>query len=96
MYIVYRCREWASDQSVARNQSTCTHTHTHTHTHTQKSKQLLAKKEEGNTAFKLGRMEEAYRLYTEALDIDHLNTFTNAKLYCNRALVGSKVSPCFH
>lgn len=36
-------------------------------------------------------MKVAYDLYTEALDIDHLNTYTNSKLYCNRALVGSKV-----
>ena len=58
----------------------------------QKSKRLLAKKEEGNTAYKQGHLKEAYDLYTEALDVDHLNMFTNAKLYCNRALVGSKVS----
>lgn len=56
-----------------------------------KSKHLLAKKEEGNTAFRRGQMEVAYGLYTEALDIDHLNTYTNSKLYCNRALVGSKI-----
>lgn len=57
----------------------------------QRSKSLLAKKEEGNTAFRQGEMKLAYDIYTEALDIDHLNTYTNAKLYCNRALVGSKV-----
>lgn len=37
-------------------------------------------------------MVAAYGLYTEALGIDKLNKYTNAKLYCNRALVGSKVS----
>ena len=58
----------------------------------QKTKQLLARKEEGNKAFRNGDLKRAYDLYTEALDIDPLNTFTNAKLYCNRALVGSKVS----
>ena len=58
----------------------------------QKTKQLLARKEEGNVAFRSGDLQRAYDLYTEALDIDPLNTFTNAKLYCNRALVGSKVS----
>ena len=58
----------------------------------QKSKQLLARKEEGNMAYRQGKMEEAYLLYSEALEIDHLNILTNAKLYCNRALVGSKVN----
>lgn len=60
-------------------------------TYIQRSKNLLAKKEEGNTAFRQGKMKVAYDLYTEALDIDHQNTYTNSKLYCNRALVGSKV-----
>ena len=41
--------------------------------------------------FRQGRHQEAYRTYSEALEIDPLNCFTNAKLYCNRALVGSKV-----
>ena len=58
----------------------------------QKSKLLQAKKEEGNRAFRSGDNHRAYDIYSEALIIDPLNTFTNAKLYCNRALVGSKVS----
>ena len=58
----------------------------------QKSKKLLAMKEEGNMAFRQGRMEEAHHLYSEALTVDPLNTLTNAKLHCNRALVGSKVN----
>lgn len=41
--------------------------------------------------FRQGNHQEAYKVYSEALDIDPLNTLTNAKLYCNRALVGSKV-----
>jgi DnaJ family protein C protein 7 len=56
-----------------------------------KSKKLLAMKEEGNMAFRQGRMEEAHHLYSEALTVDPLNTLTNAKLHCNRALVGSKI-----
>ena len=58
----------------------------------QRSKLLLRKKEEGNTLFREGSHKEAYEVYTEALEVDPLNVFTNAKLYCNRALVGSKVS----
>uniref|UniRef100_A0A8C1EMB2 DnaJ homolog subfamily C member 7 n=1 Tax=Cyprinus carpio carpio TaxID=630221 RepID=A0A8C1EMB2_CYPCA len=54
------------------------------------AKALKAKKEEGNKAFKEGSYEEAYDLYSEALTIDPNNIKTNAKLYCNRATVGSK------
>lgn len=43
-------------------------------------------------AYREGRLQEAHTLYSEALSVDPLNTYTNAKLYCNRALVGSKVS----
>lgn len=57
----------------------------------QNSKALKAKKEEGNKAFKEGNFEAAYELYSEALTIDPNNIKTNAKLYCNRATVGSKV-----
>ena len=57
----------------------------------QRSKQLLAKKEAGNEAFKRASYQEAYELYTEALSIDPQNITTNAKLYCNRALMASKV-----
>uniref|UniRef100_A0A668RGA5 DnaJ homolog subfamily C member 7 n=1 Tax=Oreochromis aureus TaxID=47969 RepID=A0A668RGA5_OREAU len=54
------------------------------------AKALKAKKEEGNKAFKEGNYEAAYELYSEALTIDPNNIKTNAKLYCNRATVGSK------
>lgn len=68
----------------------------------QKSKCLIQKKEEGNTAFKAGEFQHAHRLYSEALSIDPLNKLTNAKLYNNRATVNTKVScpslppPCLH
>uniref|UniRef100_A0A668RJV9 J domain-containing protein n=1 Tax=Oreochromis aureus TaxID=47969 RepID=A0A668RJV9_OREAU len=55
------------------------------------AKALKAKKEEGNKAFKEGNYEAAYELYSEALTIDPNNIKTNAKLYCNRATVGSKL-----
>ncbi|MFT7814691.1 dnaJ homolog subfamily C member 7 [Arapaima gigas] len=55
------------------------------------AKALKAKKEEGNHAFKEGSYECAYQLYSEALKIDPNNIKTNAKLYCNRATVGSKL-----
>uniref|UniRef100_A0A8C7WNM0 DnaJ homolog subfamily C member 7 n=1 Tax=Oryzias sinensis TaxID=183150 RepID=A0A8C7WNM0_9TELE len=55
------------------------------------AKALKAKKEEGNKAFKDGNFEAAYELYSEALTIDPNNIKTNAKLYCNRATVGSKL-----
>ncbi|TKS92218.1 DnaJ -like protein subfamily C member 7 [Collichthys lucidus] len=55
------------------------------------AKALKAKKEEGNKAFKEGNFEAAYELYSEALTIDPNNIKTNAKLYCNRATVGSKL-----
>ena len=57
----------------------------------QKCKLLKAKKEEGNETFKVGKFQEAYDLYTEALAVDPLNVNTNAKIYCNRATVSSKV-----
>ncbi|KAJ8319898.1 hypothetical protein KUTeg_001485 [Tegillarca granosa] len=56
-----------------------------------KAKLLNAKKEEGNTAFRGGKLDEAYRLYTEALQIDPNNKFTNSKLYNNRATVSAKL-----
>ncbi|XP_067824973.1 dnaJ homolog subfamily C member 7 [Heptranchias perlo] len=56
------------------------------------AKALRAKKEEGNRAFKEGSFDKAYELYTEALKIDPNNIKTNAKLYCNRGTVGSKLN----
>ena len=56
-----------------------------------KAKSLKSKKEEGNDAFKRGQFAEAFTLYSQALAIDPDNRATNAKLYFNRATVGSKV-----
>jgi len=56
-----------------------------------KAKQLKQKKEEGNVAFKSGKLEDAYTLYSEALQIDPLNKYTNAKLFFNRATVAAKL-----
>jgi hypothetical protein len=58
----------------------------------QKAKLLKQKKDEGNTVFKMSNWSAAYEIYTEALGIDPCNKFTNAKLYCNRAIVAAKVS----
>lgn len=58
----------------------------------QKARVLKQKKEEGNAAFKAGKLTDAHKLYSEALEIDPLNKFTNAKLYFNRATVAAKVS----
>jgi len=55
-----------------------------------KAKALKTKKEEGNTAFKAGQLDQAYTLYSEALNIDPLNRFVNSKLYFNRATVSAK------
>jgi len=52
-----------------------------------KAKALKLKKEEGNTVFKAGQLDEAYKLYSEALNIDPSNKNTNSKLYFNRATV---------
>ncbi|XP_024288930.1 dnaJ homolog subfamily C member 7 isoform X1 [Oncorhynchus tshawytscha] len=55
------------------------------------AKALKAKKEDGNQAFKDGNYDVAYELYSEALTIDPNNIKTNAKLFCNRGTVGSKL-----
>jgi len=57
----------------------------------QMAKSLSQKKEAGNQAFRVGKLQLAYDTYTEALAIDPLNVFTNSKLYCNRATVLLKV-----
>lgn len=57
-----------------------------------RAKQLMTKKEEGNAAFKAGNSQQAYDLYTEALQIDPNNVFTNSKLYFNRATVCNKMN----
>lgn len=56
-----------------------------------KAKRLQSKKQEGNESFSKGQHQKAYDIYTEALQIDPVNKATNAKLYYNRALVGSKL-----
>lgn len=45
----------------------------------------------GNKLFKAGKFREAYTLYTEALEVDPLNTDTNSKILYNRALVNTKI-----
>ncbi|KAL3854349.1 hypothetical protein ACJMK2_013622 [Sinanodonta woodiana] len=57
-----------------------------------KAKALITKKEEGNEAFRVGKFEDALSLYTQALEIDPSNKFTNSKLFCNRATVCSKIN----
>ncbi|KAG8039836.1 hypothetical protein G9C98_000565 [Cotesia typhae] len=56
-----------------------------------KAKLLKQKKEDGNVAFKAGRYQEAYNLYSEALTIDPQNKINNTKLHYNRALTASKL-----
>ena len=46
-------------------------------------------------AFKSGKLEDAYTLYSEALQIDPFNKYTNAKLFFNRATVAAKVNQKF-
>ncbi|XP_076459361.1 dnaJ homolog subfamily C member 7-like isoform X2 [Babylonia areolata] len=58
----------------------------------QRAKKLRTQKEAGNTAFREGRMQEAFDLYTQALQIDPQNSCTNSKLYCNRGTVCSKLN----
>ncbi|KAF1935052.1 TPR-like protein [Clathrospora elynae] len=43
-------------------------------------------KQEGNTAFKNGRFQEAIDTYSQALDVDPSNKNTNSKILQNRAL----------
>lgn len=57
-----------------------------------RAKLLKQKKDEGNEAFKSGKFQEAYDLYSEALKIDPCNAMTNAKLYFNRATVSSRLN----
>merc|ERR1712223_432891 len=57
-----------------------------------KAKLLKQKKEDGNVAFKNGELNNAYDLYTEALQIDSCNKITNAKIFFNRATVLAKLN----
>ena len=61
----------------------------------QKAKHLVQKKDEGNAMFKTSNWSSAYDIYTQALQIDPCNKFTNAKLYSNRAIVAAKVRRIF-
>ncbi|KAK2726388.1 hypothetical protein QYM36_000727 [Artemia franciscana] len=54
-----------------------------------KAKRLMTKKEEGNIAFKQGKLKEALTIYSETLVIDPVNKLVNSKVYYNRALVYS-------
>uniref|UniRef100_A0A4W4GLM0 DnaJ homolog subfamily C member 7 n=1 Tax=Electrophorus electricus TaxID=8005 RepID=A0A4W4GLM0_ELEEL len=66
--------------------------HKKAHSACRNAKALKAKKEEGNSAFKARDYEAAYKIYTDALTIDPNNIKTNAKVYCNRATAGAKLS----
>jgi len=57
-----------------------------------KAKSLEAQKSAGNDAFKAGKLQEAYDLYTAALALDPENESTNSKLFSNRATVLAKLS----
>eukprot|EP00474_Spongospora_subterranea_P002612 CRZ03070.1 hypothetical protein [Spongospora subterranea] len=55
-------------------------------------KRLEKLKEAGNAAFKAGRMQEAFDLYSEVLQVDPKNGRFNAVIFCNRAAVAIKKS----
>uniref|UniRef100_A0A6M2DFZ9 DnaJ homolog subfamily C member 7 n=1 Tax=Xenopsylla cheopis TaxID=163159 RepID=A0A6M2DFZ9_XENCH len=55
-----------------------------------KARLLKQKKQDGNDAFKAGKFQDAYTLYTEALQIDPQNVALNSKLFFNRATVLSR------
>lgn len=57
-----------------------------------KAKSLQRTKTAGNDAFKAGKWQEAYDLYTESLTIDPENKHINAALYFNRATTCSKLN----
>ena len=52
-------------------------------------------KEEGNTAFKAGRHQQAVDLYGQALEVDPTNKGTNSKILQNRAMAYIKVRNVF-
>lgn len=56
-----------------------------------KAKNLKQKKENGDILFKASQFRDAHKMYTEAIQIDPLNSNFNAKLYFNRALMSSKM-----
>ena len=54
-------------------------------------RELDKTKEEGNVAFNAGRIDEAVKLYSQALEIDPGNKTTNSKILQNRARCYLKV-----
>ncbi|XP_066587513.1 dnaJ homolog subfamily C member 7 [Prorops nasuta] len=56
-----------------------------------KAKLLRNKKDEANIIFKAQKYQEAYNLYSQALDVDPQNRMTNAKLHYNKALTAAKL-----
>ncbi|XP_037579976.1 dnaJ homolog subfamily C member 7 isoform X2 [Dermacentor silvarum] len=57
-----------------------------------KARLLKSKKDEGNEAFNRGNFQEAFNIYTSALEVDPSNKLANSKLYFNRATVCSKLN----
>ncbi|KAH6946121.1 hypothetical protein HPB50_011759 [Hyalomma asiaticum] len=57
-----------------------------------KARLLKSKKDEGNEAFNKGNYQEAFNIYTSALEVDPSNKLANSKLYFNRATVCSKIN----
>lgn len=55
------------------------------------AKALVEGKREGNRAYRAGKFEEAYTIYTQALETDPNNRSVNAKLFLNRAMVCSEL-----
>ena len=49
-------------------------------------------KDEGNTLYKTGKLQPAIDVYTQALEVDPGNKFTNSKIVHNRALGYNKVT----
>ncbi|XP_028403003.1 dnaJ homolog subfamily C member 7-like [Dendronephthya gigantea] len=56
-----------------------------------KAKLLKSTKDDGNEAYKTGKFQEAYDLYSNALEIDPNNVSTCAKLFYNRGVVASRL-----
>ena len=57
----------------------------------QKAKLLKSTKDDGNEAYKTGKFQEAFELYSKALAIDPDNVSTCAKLFYNRGIVAARV-----
>lgn len=56
------------------------------------AKRMDLGKEQGNAAFKAGKLQEAIDLYSEALQIDPENDMANSRIYSNRATVYMKLN----